>query len=176
MNIRRLSDYFTSPRNLALFVIAVSVFALGFALTAQYAFTILPCHLCYEQRKPYMLNIVLGLLALAMLKKKPRAARALLVLAGISFLANVGLAAFHVGVEEGWWEGLTTCGGDGAIADFSKMTPEEMSKYFSNRPIVRCDVAGWRFLGISMTGYNFLYALGCGAFTFLHLARGRKQA
>ncbi|MDE1152810.1 MAG: disulfide bond formation protein B [Micavibrio sp.] len=176
MSIGKISAYFSHPRNLALFVIAMSAFALGFAYTAQYAFHILPCHLCYEQRKPYIINIALGLLALAGLKAAPRATIALLVLAGVAFTANIGLAAFHVGVEYGWWEGLTTCGGDGAIADFSKMTVEEMNSYFANQPIVRCDVAGWRLFGISMTGYNFMYAVFCSAFIFFHLAKGRKKA
>ncbi len=173
--MKKNRDLFLVPRNLAILVVVTSAFALGFAWTAQYGFDILPCHLCYEQRKPYMLNVLLGLLAHLLAKPAPKAAFILLLLAALSFLGDAGIAAFHVGVERGWWEGLTTCGGDGAIADFTKMTPEEMKAYFDHRPIVRCDVPGWVLFGLSMTTYNFMYATALAVFTFFYTLKGRKK-
>ncbi len=172
--MRNLFDILSAPRNLALLVTTASAFALAFAWTAQYGFDILPCHLCYEQRKPYILNVALGLLAFGFAKKMPKVSVALLLLSALAFLGDAGLAAFHIGVERGWWEGLTTCGGDGAIADFSKMTAEEMNAYFAHRPIVRCDVPGWTLFGLSMTTYNFMYATTLTVFTLAITLRRKK--
>ena len=67
------------------------------------------------------------------------------------------------------------CGGEGAIPD-PNLSMDELMKYFENRPIVRCDVPGWVFLGLSMTGWNFLYATGFAAFTFYHVIKGYLDA
>ena len=41
-------------------------------------------------------------------------------------------------------------------------------------PIVRCDVAAWRLMGISLAGWNFLFSLGAALAVWNLLARGRK--
>jgi len=41
---------------------------------------------------------------------------------------------------------------------------------------VRCDEAAWTMFGISMAGYNFLYAALCGLATLWFSARGRTGA
>jgi disulfide bond formation protein DsbB len=172
--MKKLCDYFLDFRHLALFVTGVSIAALGSALVMQYGFNILPCHLCYEQRKPYWATIALGLIAFFVAKKNPRAAFALLLLAGVAFLANMGLSFFHVGVENKWWKGLEGCGGEGADIPHD-MTPKELMEWFKNRPIVRCDVPGFVLFGISLTGYNFLLSTFLTAFTFFHAIKGYKR-
>lgn len=173
--MKKLCDYFCNHRNLGLLVAAASAGALGFAYTMQYVFNKLPCHLCYEQRKPYMVIIALGLLAAVIAKAKPRVSFALLLLSGVALLVGTGIAGFHFGTEMKWWPLAAGCGGEGAIPD-PNLTMEELMEYFKNRPIVRCDVPGWVFLGISMTGWNFLYTTGLAAFTFFHAIKGYLNA
>lgn len=172
--MKKLSDIFSRPLNLALFVAAVSIIALGSALIMQYQFNILPCHLCYEQRKPYWATIPLGILAALLAKKWPRASLALLLLAGAAFLVNMGISFFHIGVEQKWWNGLVGCGGEGATLP-EGASIEELKKYLANRPIVRCDVPGFVLFGISLTGYNFLLSTFMTVFTFFHTIKGIKR-
>ena len=42
-----------------------------------------------------------------------------------------------------------------------------------NAPIVRCDVPAWTMFGISMAGYNILYALALAAFTLKGALRSK---
>lgn len=173
--MKKLVAIFSNHRNLGLLVAAGGSAALGFAYTMQYVFNKLPCHLCYVQRKPYFVVIALGILAALLARKFPRVTFALLLLAGCALLVDMGIAGFHFGTEMKWWPLLDGCGGEGAIPD-PNLSMDELMKYFENRPIVRCDVPGWVFLGLSMTGWNFLYATGFAAFTFYHAIKGYLDA
>lgn len=85
-----------------------------------------------------------------------------LTLAGLVFLAGAGIAAFHVGVEQHWWQGLASCGGNLPQA----RTVEELRAALLAQPVVRCDEVAWSLFGISMAGWNFLFSLGLAALSF----------
>lgn len=172
--MNRILDYFGDLRNLALFVAGISILSLGSALVMQYGFNILPCHLCYVQRKPYWATIALGVIAFFAARKSPKAAFALLLAAGAAFVANIGISFFHIGVEQGWWKGLVGCGGEGATIP-PNLTIEEMKKYLENRPIVQCDIPGFMLFGISLTGYNFLLSVFLAGFTFINAVKGYQR-
>src|ERR1044071_4425485 len=115
-----------------------------------------PCPLCLEQRVPYYIGVPLALfVALAAWRKAPRA----IVIVGLVALAllmvwSAYLGAFHAGVEWKLWAGPAECSGPAALgpaADFMKR--------LQSINIKRCDEASWRFLGISLAGYNAVISL-----------------
>ncbi len=142
-----------------LFLALASAAILGSALASQYLGGLSPCELCIWQRWPYVATIVLCLAAAAV--RRP-ARRALLALAGLVFLAGAAVAAFHVGVEQHWWQGLQSCGGNLPQA----RTVEELRAALLQQPVVRCDEIAWSLFGISMAGWNFLLSLGLAALSF----------
>ena len=115
-----------------------------------------PCPLCLEQRVPYYIGIPLALfVALAASRKAPRivVTGGLLALAGV-MLWGAWLGAYHAGIEWGIWTGPQQCSGApqfGPAGDFIKRLQEIN--------ITRCDEAAWRFLGLSLAGYNALISL-----------------
>jgi len=119
-----------------------------------------PCPLCLEQRYAYYLAIPLAVvLALA----APRAPRRALVLGfvviTIAMLINAGLGAYHAGVEWGWWPGPTACSGTAAdLGDAASL----LDRLESAR-VIRCDAVQWRFMGLSLAGYNVLISLAMAA-------------
>jgi disulfide bond formation protein DsbB len=137
-----------------------AIAALCVAWIAQYGFGLAPCELCYLQRYGYWAAIALGIVAILQPAATPRRKVALWLLA-LAFLAIAAIALFHVGVEQKWWQGFTSC--TGGIT--SGMTPEELENAINNAPIVRCDEPAWTMFGISMAGYNILYALVLAVFT-----------
>lgn len=147
----------TPPRTVAALVAAVGVFALAVAFAFQHLGGLAPCILCIWQRYPYGVVIALGAIAF-LLAGKPQAARALIALAGLVLLADAAIAAFHVGVEQKWWEGTAECGGTLSAG----LTAEELKAQLQAAPIVRCDEVAWSLFGISMAGYNFLLATVSG--------------
>ncbi|RTE90502.1 disulfide bond formation protein B [Bradyrhizobium sp. LVM 105] len=147
-----------SPALMAsLLVTLIAAATIAGAWFFQLVLEILPCPLCLEQRYAYYLAIPLG--ALTAFAAKNRAPRPLL-LAGLAILAlatlaNAGLGAYHSGVEWGFWKGPTDCSGPvvnlGNAGDlFSRLDTVK---------VVRCDEVQWRFLGLSLAGYNVLISL-----------------
>lgn len=138
--------------------------ALAGALGSQYLGGLAPCVLCVYQRYPYVVAIVLAVIALI---AAPALARPALVLAGVAFLATAGIAAFHVGVEQHWWAGTSECGsaatGGGSI--------EDLRASLLATPVTPCDTPAFTLLGISMAGYNLVYALALAALALLGAAR-----
>jgi disulfide bond formation protein DsbB len=134
--------------------------ALCVAWIAQYGFGLAPCELCYLQRYGYWVAVALGIIAILQPARSARRKAAVAVLA-LAFLATAGIALFHVGVEQKWWQGFASC--TGGIAP--GMTPEELQNAIQNAPIVRCDEPAWTMFGISMAGYDLAYALLLTIFT-----------
>lgn len=148
----------------------LSAAILGAALLSQYVGGLQPCVLCVYQRWPYVVTIALGLAGFVLARRHPAAARIMLALAGLTFLVGGGIAFFHVGVEQGWWQGTSGCGAPTGGA----MTLEDLRAQVLAAPVVRCDEVSWSLLGISMAGYNFLVSLALAAAT-LWLAARRRQ-
>lgn len=154
-----------APHTAVLLVLA-SVATLGSAYTFQY-FGYEPCTLCWYQRYPYMVVIALSGIAALLSRRADKPADLILLLVGISIVAlfvDSGIAAFHVGVEQKWWEGLSTCGGGSVGASDSI---EDLLQQMQSIKLVRCDEAAWTLFGISMAGYNAAIALGLGIFGLL---------
>jgi len=158
-----------NARTGGLFVAAASTAILGAAFAFQYIGGLAPCVLCIYQRYPYGIAIALGLLAFA-LAKGP-IARLALVFAGLGLLIGAGIAVFHVGVEQQWWQGTAECGGIGG----ANLSLEQLKAEILAAPAVRCDEVAWSLFGISMAGYNVLLALGLALVAFAAARGGRRR-
>lgn len=145
-------------------MIAVGTFAIGFALTAEYGFGLLPCILCLYQRVPYVLGILFGVTALAF-RHRDWALPGMLVASIVAFTVNAGLGAFHVGVEHHWWAGPNTCSANDLATNLEVLRTQMMQQ----TEVVPCDVVAWSLFGISFAGYNFLLSLALIMFCILGL-------
>lgn len=145
-----------------------AIAALCIAWIAQYGFGLAPCELCYWQRYGYWAAIAIGLVAIFM-PARSVARRILLWLLALAFFVTAGIALFHVGVEQKWWQGLTTCTGDlgGAVST------QDILDAIENAPIVRCDEPAFVLFGISMAGYNLILALALALFTLRGALRSK---
>lgn len=141
--------------------------ALCAAWIAQYGFGLAPCELCYWQRYGYWAALAIGVGTNFTPKETP-ARRAGLWILALAFLATAGIAIFHVGVEQHWWQGFTSC--TGAITG---ETIEDLTEALENAPIVRCDEPAWTMFGISMAGYNVVLALALAAFAAWGASRSK---
>jgi len=156
------------PRAVALIVLAASAALLAGALAFQYLGGYAPCVLCHWQRYAHAAAIVLVAGALAL----PRAATPLAGAAGLALLAGAGIAFFHIGVEQHWWQGTSGCGS--AVGGATSI--EELRARLLAQPVVRCDEVAWSLFGISMAGYNFIASLGLGLLAAGSAAISFRQA
>jgi disulfide bond formation protein DsbB len=156
----------------ALAIMAIAAATLAGAWFFQLVLEILPCPLCLEQRYAYYFAVPFaGLVALAAARGAPRG----VVLAGLAILmlaalGNAILGGYHAGVEWKFWPGPTDCSGSG-------FNPGKAGSLFDNLDkvkVVRCDEVQFRFLGISLAGYNLLISLlmaAIGAWGFVKTAK-----
>jgi len=149
------------PRDVPWIVTLLAFAALCVAWLAQYGAGLAPCELCYYARYAYWVTIALGLVAI-FFSRKPKARKFWLTLVGLGFLGVVAISIFHVGVEQGWWQGTSACVGESTAG----MTTEELTAAIMNAPVTRCDEPAFAFLGISMAGYDAIYAGLLAWFTF----------
>jgi disulfide bond formation protein DsbB len=75
-------------------------------------------------------------------------------LAILGLASNAGIALFHAGVEQKWWQGLTRCTAPPTAGDAASMMAEILAQ-----PLVRCDAIPWQMFGISMAGWNFVISI-----------------
>ena len=127
----------------------------------QYVLKLPPCPLCLEERLPYYIVVALALLlAVAALVHAPRPLIAAGFLAIIlAALCSAALGAYHSGVEWHWWAGPTDC--SGPVTDLT--AKGSIIDQLQSIHVVRCDEAAWRFLGLSLAGYNVLVSLALSA-------------
>ena len=155
-------------------IAAIAAATLAGAWFFQLVLDIRPCPLCLEQRYAYYLAIPLGaLVAFAALRDVSRAVllAALAILAAAA-LGNAGLGTYHAGVEWGLWQGPTEC--TGPIVDFG--SAGNLLERLNTVKVIRCDEVQWRFLGLSLAGYNVLISLLMAAIAAWGIVRIAKPA
>ncbi len=138
-------------------ILVASAAVLGAAFAFQYIGGYQPCILCLYQRWPYAVTIALAGVALIVAGRKAAGWAALA--SSLAFVTGAGIGAFHVGVEQGWWQGTASCG---ASLDLDA-SAEEIGKALLAAPVVRCEDVQWSLFGISMAGYNVLLSLALAA-------------
>lgn len=131
--------------------IAMLLGAFGF----QYLGGLPPCKMCLWQRWPHVAAGVIGILWLL----SPVGKSALAMVGAVAAATSGAIGVYHAGVEQGWWEGPSTC----TSGPIGNLTPEELMAQIMSAPIVRCDEIPWELFGISMAGWNALVSFGLAA-------------
>ena len=156
----------------ALAIAVIAALTLAGAWFFQLVLDIRPCPLCLEQRYAWYLAFPLGaVLAVAAARGAPRAAlMAGLAILALALLANAWLAGYHAGVEWGFWPGPTEC--SGPVLDLGKAG--SLFENLDKVKVIRCDDVQWRFLGLSLAGYNGLLSLAAAGIAIWSMARIRR--
>lgn len=114
-------------------------FALLVAYTGQYLFALMPCSLCILQRFPYMLLILCSAAALYFPKYKKSLGLFIVIIS----IAQVFLAAYHVGIEHYIFIESSVC------------------KLIQNSHVASsCALVSFRFMNLSMAEWNLIYIMG----------------
>ncbi len=110
-----------------------------------------PCKLCLWQRWPHAAAIAIGVLALFV------PARILAYLGALAAAITAAIGLYHVGVEQKWWEGPTSCSGSGA--GLGGLSGNDLISTDAPVTVVMCDEISWQLLGISMAGWNAIVSV-----------------
>jgi disulfide bond formation protein DsbB len=157
----------------ALAIAVIAAATIAGAWFFQLVLDIVPCPMCLEQRWAYYAIIPLAVLvAVAAKAGAPRGVLlAGLVLIAFAALGNSGYGAYHAGVEWKFWLGPSSCTGPGINLGGGSLL-DQLDKV----KVIPCDVVQWRFLGISLAGYNALISLLMAALAAWGIATAAKRA
>ncbi|MBD8067052.1 disulfide bond formation protein B [Devosia sp. PTR5] len=122
------------------------------ALGSQYIGGLYPCELCLEQRLAYYYGLPILALVLLLWNRLPLTVWFIaMALVAAIFAWGTYMGGYHAGVEWGFWPGPTACTGVGDDFSFDQLN--------DMKPVIGCDVVQFRFLGLSLAGYNALISL-----------------
>lgn len=159
------------PSKAPALVLAGSLALLAGAFGFEHLGGLVPCEMCWWQRWALMATAFFAADALllgAVARRQPAMAAAVTATAWVAVLglaSNAGIALYHAGVEQKWWQGLTRCTAPPVAGDARSMMADILAQ-----PLVRCDAIPWQMFGISMAGWNFIVSLILvGAATWLML-------
>jgi disulfide bond formation protein DsbB len=158
----------------ALAIAAIAAATIAGAWFFQIVLDIRPCPLCLEQRYAYYLAIPLAVLTAFVAASKGSRT---LVLAGLAVLAlaalgNAVLGSYHAGVEWGFWPGPTDC--TGPVGNLG--SAGTLLQRLDTVKVIRCDEVQWRFLGLSLAGYNVLISLAIAAISAWGISGSVKRS
>lgn len=164
-----IPDFVRASRLFFTLVFLVCAVALAMALIGEHVLGLAPCILCLAERVPYVGG---GLVALAMitLPTTPRLRRLGLALLLVAFTGNMALSAYHVGVEQHWWES-PACAGE-APTDVSL---QDLLATANEATLPPCDQPQWSLFGITLAGYNVLLNLALAVLVGVAMARESRR-
>ena len=161
LNILRLTN-----RHWLLLALATSAAMLAIAHGFETFGHMAPCTLCLRQREVYWIALVVagsGVIV-SHVPRLERFTRLFGAALALIFLVGMATAVYHAGAEWKWWPGPTTCastgGGVSAAALASLLHGAKVSA-------PHCDEAAWRFLGLSMAGWNVLISLKLAVYSVI---------
>ena len=128
----------------------IAIFPLCIVYILEYFFGILPCKLCVYERIPLFIISVLPIIFYFF--KNHIFKGFLIILIVITF--NTALSFYHLGIENQWFIN-STCKG------FNESSGNSIENFFLSRSTLfqQCDVVKFRFLGISLAGWDFIYCI-----------------
>lgn len=165
------SRLLADPRRLIALIGLASLALIGGAWFFELILHLRPCKLCLEQRAPHYAAIGLTTLALLLARSRRLQIAALIVLA-LLMAWSTGLGVYHSGVEWGIFAGPNDCGGTPAP---TAAGVQDLMKQLQTTRIVSCTEAAWRFLGLSLAGWNALASLGLLALALLGLRNASQR-
>ena len=142
-------DFAVTRRLLIILAAGGSAALLLGAFAFQHLGGLAPCKMCIWQRYPHAVAIAIG--AIALFVPLP----VLLALGALAALATAGIGGYHVGVEQGWWEGPSSC----TSAPVGDIDANALFDQIMAAPLVRCDDIAWQLAGLSMAGWNMVISL-----------------
>ncbi len=154
------------------FALAASLAMLGAAHAFERFGDLAPCNLCLKQREVYWGAVAIALVATLWhlisrgSRGTPRIAAFLLA---VVFATGAITAGFHFGGELKWWDLPATCAGGGDI-NLESLAALALGSGPVEK-VVMCDAVTWRFLGLSMAGWNALISAALAVFSLLAAKR-----
>ncbi|MEM8950834.1 MAG: disulfide bond formation protein B [Pseudomonadota bacterium] len=155
---------FYHPKNASLLLLLAALAILATVFASEHLGGLEPCQMCVWQRWPFAVLALVGLIG-ALWRPKM-----MLTLAFLTLLVSIGLAGYHVAVEQGWLALPSGC----AVGTDASSVEELKAMLKAARPT--CDQVSFTFLGLSFAGWNVVGSIILALFTLIVLLTDRATS
>ena len=145
----------------------ISLSMILFALISEYVFGFTPCSLCMIQRYPHMLVAITSIWLVFFRTHN----LFMYPLNTLIMALSIILASYHVGVEQGIFQGPQSCSSSN-LSTVSEKSAEALLIDLLNTSVVRCNEVTWSFMRLSMASWNLIISIALfvgWTVSFLHL-------
>ncbi len=132
----------------------ISMSMILFALISEYVFGFTPCSLCLIQRYPHMLVAVTSIWLVFFRTHD----LFMYPLNTLIMAFSIILASYHVGVEQGIFQGPQSCSSSN-LSSVSKKSADALLIDILNTSVVRCNEVTWSFMRLSMASWNLIMSI-----------------
>ena len=126
-------------------LVLISAFVIEYGMGHQ------PCKLCFYERIPYILSILL-IIKILFLKKYEKITLFILFLI---FIASAVLAFYHFGIEQSFFSESFVC----KVEDLSETLSKEQLLEQLNKNSISCKDVSFRVLGLSLATINTILSI-----------------
>jgi disulfide bond formation protein DsbB len=135
-----------NPARISMFYVMISTWLIIGVFFLQTFLDIRPCDLCLWQRIPHY-GVIFGAVLVPL-----NFIRSTMIMQTLAYFVNVILSFYHSGIERQWWKGLDSC----STPNIENLSVDALYQHLLSVQIMKCDEIAWRFLGLSLTNYNFI--------------------
>ena len=125
-----------------------------FALISEYVFGFTPCSLCLIQRYPHMLVAITSIWLIFFRTHD----LFMYPLNTLIMAFSIILASYHVGVEQGMFEGPQSCSSSN-LSSVNEKSAEALLIDILTTSVVRCNEVTWSFMRLSMASWNLIMSI-----------------
>ncbi len=133
---------------------AISMSMILFALISEHVFGFTPCSLCLIQRYPHFLVFITSIWLVFFRTHN----FFLYPLNTLVMAFSIILASYHVGVEQGIFQGPQSCSSSN-LSSVNEKSAEALLKDILNTSVVRCNEITWSFMSLSMASWNLILSI-----------------
>ena len=134
---------------------AISFTMILFALISEHVFGLVPCSLCLTQRYPHIFVSFASVWLIFFRRHN----FFMYPLNTIVMAFSITLAFYHVGVEQGIFQGPQSCSSSN-LSLISDKSAEALLQDILNTSVVRCNDVTWYFMSLSMATWNLILSTG----------------
>ena len=132
----------------------ISMSMILFALISEYVFGFTPCSLCLMQRYPHILVAITSILLFFFSTHNVF----MYPLNTVVMAFSIILASYHVGVEQGIFQGPQSCSSSN-LSLVGEKSAEALLIDILNSSVVRCNEVTWSFMRLSMASWNLIMSI-----------------
>jgi disulfide bond formation protein DsbB len=142
--INKIHKYF-------IYIFVINLFVVSSALFIEYILEVKPCALCIYQRYPYYLILLLSVLFFL----KNNWKYSLMILMTLTSIVGFFLAGYHVGIEYGVIDELSSC-----KTEISKnISKDILLKELQSKLAPSCKQVDFKLFGMSLASINMIMSL-----------------